>query len=73
MSQGNPSANIKKPSPSKSRRKRAKKKSKQPLPPPQTKTDQQGIIPNPITVCYNSYKICQEYERHGTRENFKHR
>ena len=79
MGQENPSADVKKPSPSKARRKRAKKKSKQPPTPPPTKTHQQGIIPNPITVCHHCYEIGhirllgQEYERHGTRENFKHR
>ena len=74
ISQGDSSAEVKKPNTNKARR-----KSKNPPPPHPTKTHQQGIIPNPITVCHHCDKIChirpkgQEYETRGTRENFKYR
>jgi len=79
ISQGDSSAEVKKTSANKAKRRKAKRKSKKPPPPPSTKTHQQGIIPNPITVCHHCYKIGhirplgQEYERHGTRENFNYR
>ncbi|KAK1552419.1 hypothetical protein Q3G72_016638 [Acer saccharum] len=78
LSQASSSAKVKEPNPSKAKKRKAKRRNKNPPPPPPppTKNHQQGILPNPITMCHHCRKIghirplSQECERHGTCGNF---